>query len=148
MTKRFSERQEWMGIMAGAPFEALESAWKGLEMSPEYDFIRRPETGMVMVRAKADGNGNPFNFGEIPVTRCTVRIRGGAGGCAYIKGTRFRHAELAAVMDALLQDDTLRPGVLAKVITPLAESLAASKRKTAEDIDRTRVDFFTMVRGE
>ena len=142
------ERQRWMGVLAAAPLEELEAAWERLDARPDYDFLRKPETGMVMVRAKADGNGLPFNFGEIPVTRCTVRIAGGPSGCAYVKGTVLRHAELAAVMDALLQDAGTRETVHEKAIAPLERSRKERKRKAAAKTDATKVDFFTMVRGE
>lgn len=142
------ERQHWMGILAAAPLAELESAWERLSTRPEYEYLRKPETGMVMVRGRADGNGGAFNFAEVPVTRCTVRIVGGPAGCAHVKGTVLRHAELAAVMDALLQGAGTGEEVRQKAIIPLENGRLARKRKTATKTDATKVDFFTMVRGE
>ncbi len=141
-------RQRWMGILARAPFESIETAWGELSQRPIYTFLRKPETGTVMVRARTEGEGRAFNFGEVPVTRCAVRTQSGLSGCAYVKGTRLRHAELAAVFDALLQDDEARGEVLDRVIEPLAEKLAVEKRRSSKKTETTRVDFFTMVRGE
>ena len=142
------ERKYWMEVLAAASVAELERAWERLGQRPAYEFLRRPETGMVMVRAKADGNGAPFNFGEIPVTRCTVRVTGGASGCAYVKGTLRRHAELAAVMDALLQREETREEVRRKAILPVVRRRAVERKADAEKTDATKVDFFTMVRGE
>lgn len=137
-----------MGILARAPLEALESVWQTVAGKPGYTFLRRPETATVMVRARTGGQGRPFNFGEVPVTRCAVQTDTGFSGCAYVKGTRRRHAELAAVFDALLQDRAARSEVMAQVIEPLAGQLAEERRRSSEKTDATRVDFFTMVRGE
>jgi len=137
-----------MGVLARAPFEALESAWEGLAEKPGYTFLRKPETGLVMVRARTGGQGRPFNLGEVPVTRCAVQTATGFSGCAYVKGTRGRHAEIAAVIDALLQDRLACGEVMTQVIDLLAGQLAEERRRSSEKTDATRVDFFTMVRGE
>ena len=142
------DRQRWMGVLARAPIQELERVWEAEPQRPEYGFLRPPETGMVMVRARVQGDGQPFNFGEVPVTRCTVKTEMGFSGCAYVKGTLVRHAEIAAVLDAMLQDGSARARVLETVIEPLAVKLAEAKGRAAEKRGATRVDFFTMVRGE
>src|SRR5258708_28323405 len=68
------ERKRWMGILARTPREELESAWAGLDDRPVYKWLRRPEIGLVMVRGRAGGTGQPFNLGEMTVTRCAVRL--------------------------------------------------------------------------
>lgn len=147
-TQEQQERQQWMGILARAPLASLEAAWQEVPGKPAYTFLRPPETAMVMVRARTGGQGRPFNFGEVPVTRCAVQTETGFSGCAYVRGTRVRHAELAAVLDALLQDSRAHGEVMARVVEPLAGELAEERRRTSEKTDATRVDFFTMVRGE
>ncbi len=66
--------------------------------------MRGPEGGLVMVRGRAGGGGAPFNLGEMTVTRCTVRLGSGLVGHAYVAGREPRRAELAALVDALMQD--------------------------------------------
>ena len=139
-------RRRWMSVLALAPVEALETHWRGVTPAPAYRVLRGPETGLVMVRARAGGGGMRFNLGEMTLTRCTVQLEDGALGHAWVGGRRERHAELAAVFDALLQGED---GALeASLIAPLAESQAARRRETTARAAASRVEFFTMVRGD
>lgn len=135
-----------MGVLARASTAALEQAWRALEAPPAYDFLRRPEIGMVMVRARAGGSGQRFNLGEMTVTRCTLRLADGTAGTAYIAGRDARKAELAAAFDALLQDPQRRPELLARVVEPLAADQAAARRATTAKAAASKVEFFTLVR--
>lgn len=123
-------------------------AWAAMADKPAYRLVRRPEIGLVMVRARAGGSGTRFNLGEMTVTRCTVDLPSGAVGHAYVGGRSPRHAELAAVFDGLLQDPASRPGVEVRLVGPLEaaqrERRAARQARSAP----TRVEFFTLVRGE
>lgn len=137
-----------MGVLARAELEALESAYAALSPMPHHAMLRGPETGLVMVQARANGTGQKFNAGEMTVTRCSVRLPAGTVGHAYVAGRSRRHAELAAIFDALLQDPDRTEDIVRTVIAPLREARdvkrATAWRKTAA----TKVDFFTMVRGE
>lgn len=143
-------RKEWMGVLARSNVATLERAWDNLKSMPEYRFLRSPETGMVMVRGRAGGKGQRFNLGEMTMTRCTVRLENGAKrvGHGYVAGRNPRHAELAALFDGLLQDPELNLGLIDKVILPLREAQHEKKRKENAKTAATRVDFFTMVRGD
>jgi alpha-D-ribose 1-methylphosphonate 5-triphosphate synthase subunit PhnG len=141
-------RRAWMRTLAKAPVEMLEEAWNRLAQKPPYRFLRQPETGLVMVRGRADGVGRNFNLGEITLTRCTVKVNEGAAGSAYIMGRNKRHAELAAVFDGLLQDPELRPQLIESVIRPLDASRIEREERSARETAASRVEFFTMVRGE
>ena len=126
-------------------------AWMGLlgEVGdlPAFTWLRRPEAGGVMVRGRMGGTGQPFNLGEMTVTRCALQIAGGAVGHAYVQGRDKRHAEQAALVDALMQ--TERAGDLRRtVLDRLAAERAARAEGRAAKAAATRVDFFTMVRGE
>jgi len=140
-------RKHWMGVLARAAEDALEEAWKGLERQPEHVWVRRPESGMTMVRGRANGNGTPFNLGEMTVTRCALRLDDGVMGVAYVQGRSHRHAELAALFDALLQRPDEAGGLQRQVIAPLeherSQAGEAARRRTAA----TRVEFFTMATG-
>jgi alpha-D-ribose 1-methylphosphonate 5-triphosphate synthase subunit PhnG len=78
------------------------------------------------------------------VTRCTVRNARGQIGHAYIAGRDGQKAELAAALDAALQDPELGPELEARVITPLAEALAQADNTVRAEAEATRVDFFTL----
>jgi alpha-D-ribose 1-methylphosphonate 5-triphosphate synthase subunit PhnG len=137
-----------MSVLAQASATELEAAWDGLPARPAYTFVRRPETGLVMVRARAGGTGMQFNLGEMTVTRCSVLIPDGAVGHAYVAGRRPDHAERAAVFDALLQDPERRGEIERMVIGPLAERRERRHQAVMARAAATRVEFFTMVRGE
>ncbi|MCO4889790.1 phosphonate C-P lyase system protein PhnG [Cupriavidus sp. WGtm5] len=148
-------RAAWMRILATAPTDALDGAYQRLAQAqalPAYRLLRKPEPGMAMVRGRAGGTGAQFNLGEITVTRCAVVLEDGApdaaAGVAYVQGRSVRHAEQAAVLDALLQRPAWHQRVQALVLAPLADAHASRAAQAAATAAQTRVEFFTMVRGE
>ena len=148
MSPVVEDRSGWMAILAKTPLRRLEKEWLRLAPKPEYEFLRKPETGAVMVQGRVAGTGPGFNLGEMTVTRCTVKTGGGPPGSAYVMGRSHRHAELAAVFDALLQEEDRGADLMARVIRPLAAELAAQKKAQSRKTSATKVDFFTMLRGE
>ena len=142
------DRQVWMGLLARTPKATLEGAWETLSDKPEYGVLRAPETGMVMVRGRAGGEGSRFNLGEMSVTRCVVRTADGRMGQSYVAGRDHRHAELAALFDAMLQDPERRPLLKRDVLDPAHNILREKREQDARKVATTKVDFFTMVRGD
>ncbi len=136
-----SARQEWMAVLARADAVSLESASAGL--LPDYALIRGPEAGLAMLRGRAGGSGAPFNLGEATVVRCTVQSAAGHLGHAYCLGRDLRHAELAAAIDAGLQDPAFRPK-LQEFVLSLADMQAAARAQEARRAAATQVQFFTM----
>jgi len=144
-----ARRQKWMAALALAKTEELEKLLEDQGGAPDFTWLRPPEFGAVMVRGRAGGTGAPFNLGEMTVTRCALRLQeGGPVGHAYIQGRRARHAELAAVFDALLQQDHDASVLEETIIDALAAAHAARKADRSRRANSTKVDFFTMVRGE
>lgn len=148
MSIELTDRQHWMAVLAKTSARRLEKEWLRIEQKPEYDFLRQPETGAVMVQGRVGGTGEGFNMGEMTVTRCTVQSSEGPTGSAYVMGRNHRHAELAAVFDALLQVERRRVALMAEVIGPLSDELKTEADTRARKAAATKVDFFTMVRGE
>jgi len=150
-----TERQRWMATLAKASLERLEQCVSELGELPEYSFLRSPEIGLTMVRGRAGGSGDAFNLGEMTLTRCVVQLTASIADCdqpstgfGYVAGRSHRHAELAAVCDALLQNSQWQSRVNAHVVAPLQ---AHHQQKTAEKQKQTaatQVEFFTMLRGE
>lgn len=136
-----------MGVLARADEAALAGLLAGLDALPDYHLLRGPESGLVMVRGRAGGSGKPFNLGEMTVTRCTVRTNGILGH-AYVSGRQPEHAKRAALVDALLQDEKRRAKIIERVIEPLELHERDRRQTRAQESEATRVDFFTMVRGE
>lgn len=141
-------RKKWMAALACSSLSELERSWNELSDKPVFQFLRRPETGLIMVRARAGGKGVRFNLGEMVISRCTVRIDSGPVGCAYVLGSSHRHAELAAVFDALMQDPWRSGQIAETVIAPLAAMLRRREEHQAVAAAATRVDFYTLMRGE
>jgi alpha-D-ribose 1-methylphosphonate 5-triphosphate synthase subunit PhnG len=141
-------RKRWMGVLARSSAEDLEKAWEKLDPLPAFSHLRKPEVGLVMVRARAGGNGPLFNLGEMTVTRCTVQVEGGAIGCGYVVGRTPGHAEAAAVFDALLRDKGRHDFILKEIILPLEAILKGKNEREAARAASTRVEFFSMVRGD
>lgn len=137
-----------MSILAQAGPDDVEAAWRRLADPPAYRLLRGPETGLLMVRGRAGGSGAEFNLGEMTVTRCSVELDDGRVGHAYVGGRSGRHAERAAAFDALLQEPGRRPALDDIVIAPLLARQETRRAETRARAAGTRVEFFTMVRGE
>ena len=110
--------------------------------------LKPAETGLVMLRGRAGGDGAPFNLGEATVTRAVVELPGGERGYAYILSRDAERARLAAIFDALWQKAAERRAVEERVLKPIAARLQAARAKASAEIAATRVDFFTLKRGE
>ncbi len=151
LAEDMAERQGWMGVLAKADLDELEACVNRLGDLPGYRFLRSPEVGLAMVRSRAGGIGEAFNLGEITLTRCVVcleSVESAGAGFGYIAGRSCRHAELAALCDALLQDNHWYPRVISDVVAPLQASLQRSAQQQQQQTAATQVEFFTMLRGE
>lgn len=136
-----------MSLLATADETRLTELWQGFGADPACDWLRAPETGGVMVRGRMGGNGAPFNLGEMTVTRCTVSLEDGTVGHGYVQGRSKAKAGIAARIDALMQTGAAAE-VRAGVLAPLAAEQQARKDTRAAKAAATKVEFFTMVRGE
>jgi alpha-D-ribose 1-methylphosphonate 5-triphosphate synthase subunit PhnG len=139
-------RQKWMSLLAGARKERLDALFPR-DRLPSFTYLRKPETGLVMLRGRQGGTGSPFNVGEATLTRCSIRLGNGTIGHAFVMGRSHEHAVSAAVCDALLQGPE-NTDLTEAVIAPLARERAERERRMALKNAATKVDFFTMVRGD
>ena len=148
-----------MAALALADEAFLETAASGLPADlARYTFLRRPEAGLLMVEGRTGNSGERFNIGEMLVTRCVILLAPPDGevaeGYAFIRGNRPRHAELAALFDALLQreergiENRLPESLERTLIAPLCEQRRQTLEQRARESAPTRVNFFTLVRGE
>lgn len=146
--KTDESRTALMRICAYAEESELNAALEALAPLPPIEDIRHPQTGLVMLQGRIGGHGQAFNAGEATVTRAVVRVVGGATGFSHVLGRSAGHARLAAIVDALGQDKTCRPVLEEKLVRPVSQRLASARRLAAEQAAATKVDFFTLVRGE
>ena len=140
-------RKAWMGLLAKAPKGRVAALLDAAMTRPEFTWLRAPEIGSTMVRGRAGGTGAPFNIGEMTVTRCALTLVSGEVGHAYIQGRRKSDAEAAALVDALMQGRNAE-AIRKTVLDPLEAEQSAAKTARAEKAAATKVEFFTMARGE
>jgi alpha-D-ribose 1-methylphosphonate 5-triphosphate synthase subunit PhnG len=142
-------RRERMHVLACAPYSLLQFLCAKLQIDDQgAQLIRGPETGLVTIRGRIGGAGAAFNVGEATVTRASVRLSSGEIGHSYQLGRDAAKARLCAIIDAAAQ----RPGnserVEQIVIAPLRARLGREDARKKAEAAATKVDFFTMVRGE
>ena len=100
------------------------------------------------MRGRIGGGGDAFNIGEVTVTRATVRLPSGQLGHAYALGRDKAKVRLAAILDAAWCADGTRALVEEKIVAPILERQVAADALRRAETAATKVDFFTMVRGE
>lgn len=141
-------RREAMAVVASAAAADLARLWKEAGLATGAEILRGPETGLVTVRGRIGGGGAPFNVGEATVTRATVRLATGEIGHAYALGRDHGKARISATLDALFQRPDTAGAVEARILAPLRAAREADAGRLRAETAATKVDFFTMVRGE
>ncbi len=145
---RLAARRAAMRLLVEADTKELALLLAGLGELPGHDDVRQPETGLAMVRGRIGGDGAPFNIGEATVSRAAVRLATGEIGFGYVLGRDQEKARLVALCDALFQSGDYCAGIGERVLSPLRARQEAERREIAAQAAATRVDFFTLVRGE
>ena len=144
---RQAQRKAAMAVLAQSDTAAIAECLGSLALPP-HEKLREPENGLVMVRGRIGGDGAPFNLGEATVSRAAVRLSSGEVGFGYTLGRDRQKAEMIALCDALVQSREFAAAVEAKVISPLRAAVIATRNRKAAETAATRVDFYTLVRGE
>lgn len=137
-----------MRACADASEAELEAAIAALGTLPAAEELRPPQTGLVMLRGRIGGSGPAFNVGEATVTRAALRLETGAMGFSYLLGRSHRRARLAALVDALGQDRDCRTKLQQSLVAPVMARSAGAEAQRRAEAAATKVDFFTLVRGE
>jgi alpha-D-ribose 1-methylphosphonate 5-triphosphate synthase subunit PhnG len=141
-------RRDTMAVLADGSAAEIARGVAALGALPAHDEIRAAENGLVMLRGRVGGDGAPFNLGEATVSRAAVRLASGETGFGYVLGRDRDKARLIALCDALVQSAEWRDAIEAKVVAPIRDRLAAERQRKAEQVAATKVEFFTLVRGE
>jgi alpha-D-ribose 1-methylphosphonate 5-triphosphate synthase subunit PhnG len=142
-----ARRQAAMAVLAYSDAAGIASRLEAMVV-PVYENLREPENGLVMVRGRIGGDGAPFNLGEATVSRAAVRLSSGEVGFGYTLGRDRQKARMIALCDALAQSDEFADAVESEVIAPLRSQMISERNRTAAETAATRVDFYTLVRGE
>jgi alpha-D-ribose 1-methylphosphonate 5-triphosphate synthase subunit PhnG len=138
----------WMQVLADADAADLKAGYDRFGENISFSWLIRPETGMVMVQARADGSGAPFCLGEMTVTRCMIEVMDSIQGYAMVPGSDHHHAEQAAMFDALLQMPAFHDRLMTTLMADLMTKEQQRQQVLAKEVSGTTVEFFTLKRGE
>jgi len=141
------QRQRLLSVLALSPFSSLLELWPQTVKDYEVQYLRAPETGMVMLTGRAGATGEPFNVGEVAVSRCALSCEGQTG-IGYVQGRALAQAEHIALLDALFQNPRYQRQILEQVVEPLQQALARHKSAANAKAAASKVEFFTLVRGD
>lgn len=144
---REARRKSVMAVLAHSATAAIEGRLGTIAL-PAHENLREPENGLVMVRGRVGGDGAPFNLGEATVSRAAVRLSTGEVGFGYTLGRDRYKARLIALCDAMVQSNEFVAVVEAEVVAPLRAAMVEKRSRQAAEAAATRVDFYTLVRGE
>jgi alpha-D-ribose 1-methylphosphonate 5-triphosphate synthase subunit PhnG len=142
-----ARRKAAMTVLAHSDAAAIAERLGAIQL-PAHEALREPENGLVMVRGRIGGDGAPFNLGEATVSRAAVRLASGEVGFGYTLGRDLKKARMIALCDAMVQSREFADAVETNVLTPLRSAMLARRERRSAEAAATRVDFYTMVRGE
>jgi len=141
-------RQIWLSVLAHSNADQLHAHWQSLHLNVAFERVRPAETGLTRLQARMGGTGKRFVMGDATVTRAVVKLPNGTLGFSYVLGRDKAHAERCALIDALLQQTETQELLQEKVIAPLAALREEQCQLRAREIASSKVDFFTLVRGD
>src|SRR3984957_9986505 len=142
-----ARRQAAMAVLAHS--DAADIAVRlGAPALPAHENLREAENGLVMVPGRIGGDGTAFNLGEATVSRAAVRLATGEVGFGYVLGRDREKAQMIALCDALIQAPDHADAIESQVLAPLRAAVASARQRKAAETAATRVDFYTLVRGE
>lgn len=144
---RQAQRKAAMAVLAHSATADIAEYLEAIAV-PAHENLREPENGLVMVRGRVGGDGAAFNVGEATVSRAAVRLATGEVGFGYTLGRDRQKARMIALCDALIQAPDHADAVETKVLAPLRAAVFSERNRRAAETAATRVDFYTMVRGE
>jgi alpha-D-ribose 1-methylphosphonate 5-triphosphate synthase subunit PhnG len=142
-----ARRKAVMAVLAHSATADIAACLGSIAL-PSHEELRQPENGLVMVRGRVGGDGAPFNLGEATVSRAAVRLSSGEVGFGYTLGRDREKAKLIALCDAMVQSAEFAGAIEARVVAPLRMALIERRSRKAAETAATRVDFYTLVRGE
>jgi|TARA_A100001035_G_scaffold270719_1_gene258136 alpha-D-ribose 1-methylphosphonate 5-triphosphate synthase subunit PhnG len=141
------KRKSWMSLLATSSQSDLLNLWEQKKIKVNYVWLRTPEIGSIMAQGRMGVTGDKFNIGEVTITRCSLKLNCGTIGHSYVQGRSKKKAEISALCDALMQTKMSKE-INKNIIIPLEKIKKDNKDKILSKAEATKVDFFTLVRGE
>lgn len=134
-------------MLATSSKNDLLNLWEQKKINIRYEWLRTPEIGSIMAQGRMGVTGDKFNIGEVTITRCSLKLNCGTIGHSYVQGRSKKKAEISALCDALMQTE-MSNEINKSIIIPLEKIKKNNKDKILSKAEATKVDFFTLVRGE
>ena len=141
------QRKDWISILSKTETIDLKNCIENINYTKDYKIIYGPNVGSIMIRARLGGNGDPYNLGEATLTKCVIKLEEGTTGYSYHLGRDKIRAEYAAVLDALMQDNNYY-SKLQSMILDLKDKINKKENHIINESNSSKVDFFTLVRGD
>lgn len=141
-------RRERFSVLSRSSASAIESLWANLGIDVRFRRLKGPVSGLVAVQGRIGGGGDPFQFGEATITRAVIELETGETGFGQALGRDSAKVERCALIDALAQRPEIVDRIDAELIAPLRDMLDQEQQIEREKVAATKVDFFTLVRGE
>lgn len=141
-------RQNWLSVLAHSEPTTLATLWSQQNLQPNYTLLRAPQTGLAQVQGRMGATGNAYNIGDVTLTRAVVKLASNEIGVGYIAGRNKDHCLRVALVDALLQHKDFFQVLYDNVIKPLRQQRQQATQQHEAATNQSKVDFFTLVRGE
>lgn len=141
-------RQKWLSVLAHSEPTTLAKLWSQQNLQPDYALLRAPQTGLAQVQGRMGATGNAYNIGDVTLTRTVVKLASNEIGVGYIAGRDKEHCLTVALLDALLQHQDHFQPLYDSIIKPLTQLAQETMRQHEVATNQSKVDFFTLVRGE
>lgn len=140
-----ANRQQYLSLISLFNEATLKAILADVTV-PDYQFLKPPTIGSLMLRGKTESVGKQFNLGEATMTQCVLRLTDShTVGYGYVLGRNKEKATLCASIDAMMQEN---PQALLPKLTEAQNTLMAERQASQQDVQKTKVNFFTLVRGE
>ena len=152
MTSRFTDqetlktaRQDWLSVLVRVPKDELIKAANQWIFSVV--ILKSPEVGLMMTNGRIHSTGGSFHVGEVSLTKCVLKDAEGHLGYGHILGRSHQQAHAVAMFDLALQRlDTSESAI--QQLEKWRQQIDELTSQESARVEATRVDFFTMVRGE
>ncbi|KON70548.1 phosphonate C-P lyase system protein PhnG [Peribacillus butanolivorans] len=136
-------RKERTEILIQGTADIAKDFAKEIEMRYKVNVIQKPESALVLLKARETAKKSLFYLGELLVTECTVQIQDSIG-IGIVKGHREELAHCLAIIDAAYQADLVETRLWSHVLENEKKNIQKNLQELNQSILRTKVNFETM----
>ncbi|MFI8496292.1 phosphonate C-P lyase system protein PhnG [Peribacillus butanolivorans] len=136
-------RKERTEILIQGTADIAKDFAKEIEMKYKVNVIQKPESALVLLKARETAKKSLFYLGELLVTECTVQIQDSIG-IGIVKGHREELAHCLAIIDAAYQADLVETRLWSHVLENEKKNIQKNLQELNQSILKTKVNFETM----